>query len=49
MFKHGFTNVDVMIRWLLSFGDKVEVVEPTEIRERIKKITENMYGKYKQT
>ena len=37
LFKRGFTNRDVLISWLLSFGDKVEVLEPAEVREEIKK------------
>ena len=37
-FKSGSNNanIGVMISWLLSFGDKVEVIEPMEILERIK-------------
>ncbi len=49
LFRRGFTNIDAMISWLLGFGDKVEVIEPMEIRERIKKISQNMFNKYKQT
>lgn len=47
LFIRGFTNIDVMISWLLSFGDKVEVVEPVKIRERIRAIIKNMLDKYK--
>lgn len=39
LFKQGFSNKDYMISWLLGFGDKVEVVEPKEIREEIIRIT----------
>lgn len=49
IFRRGFTNIDVMISWLLGFGDKVEIIEPTEIRERFKKIAENILNKYNQT
>ena len=47
LFQRGFTNIDVMISWLLGFGDKVEVIEPLEIREKIKGIAENIINKYK--
>ena len=47
LFRRGFTNIDVMISWLFSFGDKVEVIEPMEIRERIKQITQNMLNRYR--
>jgi len=47
IFRRGFTDIDVMISWLLSFGDKVEVIEPMEIRDRIRNISENMLNKYK--
>lgn len=47
LFRRGFTNIDVMISWLLGFGDKVEVIEPMEIREQIKKIIQNALDKYK--
>ena len=47
LFKCGFTNIEVMISWLLGFGDKVEVIEPKEIREQIKRIVQNMFDKYK--
>ena len=47
LFQRGFTNIDVMISWLLGFGDKVEVIEPLEIREKIKGIAEYIINKYK--
>lgn len=47
LFRRGFTNIDVMISWLLGFGDKVEVIEPKEIRKQIKRITQNILDKYK--
>ena len=49
LFRRGFTNKDVMISWILGFGDKVEVIEPMEIREQIKRIAQNMFDKYKKT
>ena len=31
----SFTNKEHILRWLLSFGDKVEIIEPAEIRDEI--------------
>jgi len=47
LFKRGFTKLDIVVSWFLSFGDKVEVIEPLEIRERIKNIVEIVYKKYR--
>jgi predicted DNA-binding transcriptional regulator YafY len=47
LFRRGFTNIVFMINWLLSFGDKVEVIEPLEIREQLKRIAKNILVKYK--
>ena len=47
LFRHGFTNTDVMISWLLSFGDRVEVIEPVEVREQVRNIAKKMFEKYK--
>lgn len=48
LFQRGFTNTDNMLIWLLGFGDKVEVLEPLELREQIRSIIRNMYHKYYQ-
>lgn len=32
--------------WMLTFGDKVEVIEPIEVREKLKSIAESMFKKY---
>ncbi len=41
-----FTNQDYIISWLLSFGDKVRVIEPVSVAERIKDIARNMLSRY---
>jgi len=46
LFQRGFTNMDHMISWLLGFGDRVEVIEPAEIRERLKNIARSIQSKY---
>ena len=32
--------------WMLTFGDKVEVLEPLELREKLKNMAESMFKKY---
>ena len=43
----GFTQRDYMISWLLSFGDKVKVLEPKDIAKDIKSIAQNILSCYK--
>jgi predicted DNA-binding transcriptional regulator YafY len=33
-------------RWLFGFGDAIEVLEPTELRERLRRIIENLAARY---
>lgn len=49
LFKREFTNLAVAISWFLSFGDKVEVVEPKEMRECIKVSLRTSLNKYNRT
>ncbi|OPX44199.1 HTH domain protein [Ruminiclostridium hungatei] len=42
----GFTDREYMLRWLLSFGDKVEVMAPLEIREKIIETAKNTLSIY---
>lgn len=46
LFQSDYTNKDTLIAWLLSFGDKVELLEPEEIREEIRAGIERMKKKY---
>ena len=46
LFQSDYTNKDNLITWLLSFGEKVELLEPEEIREEIKASIERMKKKY---
>ena len=43
----GFTQRNYMISWLLSFGDKVKVLEPVDIAENIKTAARNILSYYK--
>ena len=45
-FEIGYTNQNYMISWLLSFGDKVKVLEPPEIAAEIQAIAKNILSRY---
>ncbi len=42
----GYSDINDLTMWMLTFGDKVEVIEPTEVREKLKNIAESMIRKY---
>jgi len=46
-FEFAFTNHSYMISWLLSFGDKVRVLEPPEVATAIQSIAKNILSHYK--
>lgn len=41
-----YSDINDLTMWMLTFGDKVEVFEPAEVRERLKKIAESMIETY---
>ena len=41
-----YSDINDLTMWMLTFGDKVEVIEPTEVRERLKNIAESMIETY---
>lgn len=43
----GFTDNEWALQWFLSFGDKVEIVEPQEFKNEFKMNIEKMLEKYK--
>jgi len=43
----GFTNRDFLITWLLGFGGKVTVLEPTDIADEIRNTAEKILSNYK--
>jgi predicted DNA-binding transcriptional regulator YafY len=47
LFELGFTNRDFLIGWLLGFGDKVKVLEPTDIADGVEAIAEKILLRYK--
>ena len=46
LFTEYYSDLDNLVSWMLTFGDKVEVLEPVEVRERLKEIAENMISTY---
>lgn len=46
LFQADYTDSENLITWLMSFRDKVELLEPEEIRKEIRNSIENMKRKY---
>ncbi|MBP1756999.1 MAG: DNA-binding transcriptional regulator [Firmicutes bacterium] len=46
LFRTSFANEDFMMSWILSFGDKVEVVFPKGLKLKMRKIAENIIKHY---
>ena len=42
-----YSDVNDLTMWMLTFGDKVEVIEPIEVREKLKSIAESMINTYR--
>ena len=49
LFTADYSDMDNLVSWLLTFGDKAEVLEPEEVRERLKTMAENMIKTYGRT
>lgn len=46
LFTFSFTNEDYLLEWVLSFGDKAELILPERLRQRIKTELSNCLKKY---
>lgn len=46
LFQADYTNKENLISWIISFQDKVELLEPKEIREELKRNIDSMRKKY---
>lgn len=42
----NYADMDNLTMWMLTFGDKVEVIEPQELRKRLKTMAESMVKMY---
>ena len=48
LFTADYLDLDSITTWFMTFGDKVEVIEPREVRDRIRQISEKTLGIYKE-
>ena len=48
LFSADYTDIDNLISWLLTFGAKAEVLEPAEVRNRIRRDAEETLKLYKE-
>lgn len=48
LFKFPFTNKESLFQWILSFGDKAEIIEPQELRTEISQRLKKSLKKYSQ-
>jgi predicted DNA-binding transcriptional regulator YafY len=39
-------DADSVLSWVLTFGDKAELLEPQELRERLGELTKNVADRY---
>ena len=46
LLNRDYSDMENLTMWMLTFGDKVEVLEPAEVRERLKEIAESMIETY---
>ena len=45
--RQGYTDMENLIHWLLTFGAHVQVLEPEEVKEQLIQIAQNMLEQYK--
>ena len=46
-FTGGFPDADSVISWVLTFGDKAELLEPEELREQLGALTKTLADRYR--
>lgn len=46
LFSIGYTNRENLLSWLLSFGDKAELLEPEELRRELARLGKGIWEKY---
>lgn len=45
-FTGGFPDADSVVSWVLTFGDKAELLEPQELREHLRELTKTLAYRY---
>lgn len=48
LFTADYTDRENLLQWFLTFGDKVKVLEPVEVRDELIRIANNMIREYKE-
>ena len=48
LFSADYSDMENLVTWLLTFGDKAEVLEPAEARRQIQSMAVNMIKTYKE-
>lgn len=48
LFTADYTDMENLVTWIMTFGDKAEVLEPKEAREKIARMARNMATVYKE-
>ena len=46
-FTGGFPDADSVLSWVLTFGDKAELLEPEELQEQLRELTETLSARYR--
>ena len=46
-FTGGFPDADSVLSWVLTFGDKAELVEPEELREQLLELAKSLAHRYR--
>ena len=46
LFRRGFPGREELLRWVLTFGDAAEILEPVELRGELKELAKKIWEKY---
>lgn len=46
-FTGGFPDADSVLSWILTFGEKAELLEPEELRQQLRDLTESLADRYR--
>ena len=46
-FTGGFPDADSVLSWILTFGDKAELLEPEELRKQIGNLAKTLTARYR--
>ena len=48
LFTADYTDMENLVTWILTFGEKAEILEPKQARKRLTEIVRNMNDVYKE-